>query len=174
MRSVVPQIVPVLVIGLVVFTGCLNPFAPDLSESIESSDLIITKQETPDEVLQNFKVAYTFRDSLLYSDLLDTAFIFVFFDPNEGTSGRFVSWGREVDLKTTGNLFRHFEMIDLVWNTTLYAWASDRTGEISKSFTLMLIGRDSDISLTGTALFSFRRCSDMKWRITRWKDESDI
>jgi hypothetical protein len=159
---------------IIILTGCINPFAPKLTDSLDSSDLIITDQLTPDEVLQNFKVAYTFRDSLLYSDLLDTAFIFVYFDPNEGTSGRFVSWGRETDLQTTGSLFRHFQIVDLVWNTTLYGWQSEDVGEMSKSFTLTLVSEDSDYTLTGKAVFSFQRCLDNRWRITRWKDESDV
>ena len=72
---VVPGIL--LIVGIT--GGCLNPFAPKISESLETSDLVLTQQLSPEEVLQNFKVAYTFRDSLLYSDLLDTAFIFVYF-----------------------------------------------------------------------------------------------
>ena len=92
---------------------CLNPFAPKLHEG-EESELIITDQKTPEEVLQNFQYAYTFKDSLLYSDLLDSSFVFVFFDPNQGTSGMFVSWGRDVDLQTTGRLFRNFDVIDFI------------------------------------------------------------
>ena len=64
--------------------------------------MIVTNQESPEEVPQNFKTAYTFQDSLLYSGLLDTAFIFVYYDVDDLSSGRFVSWGREEDL--TGKL----------------------------------------------------------------------
>jgi len=141
---------------------------------METGDYIVTQQKSAEEVLQNFKVAYTFRDSLLYSNLLDTAFLFVYFNPDEGTSGRFVSWERDVDLVTTGRLFRHFEVIDLVWNTTLYGWQGEETGEIGKGFNLTLVGTGGDYKLSGVALFSFRKCGDEKWRITRWKDESDI
>lgn len=163
-----------IVLPLCSFQGCVNPFAPKLTHSLESGSLIVTPQRSLEEVLQNFKVAYTFRDSLLYSDLLDTAFVFVYFDFNEGTSGRFVSWSREVDLLTTGRLFRHFQVIDLVWNETLYRWEGEESGEMSKGFSLTLVGTDSDYRLLGRAVFSFRKCSDEKWRITRWKDESDI
>ena len=151
---------------------CLNPFAPKLDRSIGSSD-IVTEQTTPAEVMQNFKIAYTFRDSLLYSDLLDTAFVFVYFDPDAGTSGNYVSWGRDVDLSTTGKLFRHFTIIDLVWNTTLYEFDEGDRGELSKSFDLTLTGTDVDYHLSGRAVFSFRKCADSRWRITRWKDETD-
>jgi hypothetical protein len=156
-----------------IFFQCWNPFAPKLTDSLEPSDLILTSQQSPLEVLQNFKVAYTFKDSLLYSDLLDTAFLFVYFDPNEGTSGRFVSWERETDLRTTGRLFQHFQIVELVWKTTFYEWKDPENAEISRGFDLSLITEESDYRLSGRAIFSFRKCADSKWRITRWKDESD-
>jgi hypothetical protein len=164
----------VLVVGIagVVCLRCLNPFSPRLDKSIGASD-IVTNQANPGEVLQNFKIAYTFRDSLLYSDLLDTGFVFVYFDPDAGTSGNYVSWGRDVDLTATGRLFRHFTVIDLVWNTTLYEFNEEDRGELSRTFNLTLAGTDSDYHLSGRAVFSFRKCADSRWRITRWKDETD-
>ena len=153
---------------------CVNPFAPRLTDTLESSDLVIMPQRSPEEVLQNFKVAYTFRDSLLYSDLLDSSFLFVYFDPDEGTSGQFMSWDREVDLKTTGRLFRHFQIVELIWNATIYGYEYAETGELSKGFNLTLVGAETDYKLMGRAVFSFRKCHDDKWRITRWKDESEL
>jgi hypothetical protein len=163
-----------ILIGVVLLSGCLNPFAPKLTNSLEGGDMIITSQATPQEALQNFKIAYTFRDSLLYSDVLDTGFLFVYFDPNEGTSGRLVSWGREEDLLTTGRLFRHFEVIDLVWNETIYENEGETLSEISRGFSLTLVGENSTYTLAGRAVFTFEKSKDLKWRITRWKDESDL
>lgn len=154
--------------------GCFNPFAPKLVDDMDSTDLVVTNQQSPDEVLQNFKVAYTFRDSLLYSDLLDTSFLFKYYDPDEGASGGILTWTKETDLYITGRLFRHFEIIDLVWNTTLYEWENEETGQISRGYSLTLIGEDSDYQLSGRAIFSFKKCVDERWRITDWKDESDI
>ncbi|MBN1896085.1 hypothetical protein JW906_16485 [bacterium] len=165
-----------LLAPVLLLSGCVNPFAPRLTHQMENADLIITLQATPDEVLQNFKVAYAFRDSLLYSNLLDTGFMFVFFDPNQGTSGMFVSWLRNDDLRTTGRLFRHFQIIQLLWKSTIYA-SMDSTGgmaDISKEYHLTLTGKDSDYMLTGRAVFSFRKGPDEKWRIVCWKDESDL
>ena len=163
----------VSLVFVLLFTMCLNPFAPKLHEG-EESELIITEQKTPEEVLQNFQYAYTFKDSLLYSNLLDSSFVFVFFDPNQGTSGMFVSWGRDVDLQTTGRLFRNFDIIDLHWNSTIYSFEEENTAELSKSFYLNLSGAFADFRISGNAIFSFRKCSfDDKWRITRWKDETE-
>lgn len=162
-----------IVLCMVAF-GCFNPFAPKLIDTLDSGDLIITDQRSPEEVLQNFRVAYTFHDSLLYSDLLDTAFLFVYFDPDAGTSGRLESWRREDDLITTGGMFRHFQVIDLIWNATLYENVEETTGEMTKSFNLTLMSSESDYTLSGRAVFSFKKCGDDRWRILRWKDESDI
>jgi hypothetical protein len=160
-------------ISLILF-GCLNPFAPKLTRSIESADLIVTQQLNPEEVLQNFKVAYIFRDSLLYSDLLDTAFIFVYYDPEAGTSGRFVSWNREVDLRATGKLFSHFQVIDLVWHSTIYENIEEDQAELSKQFDLTLISEETDYHISGRAVFTFKKSWDDRWRITQWKDESEL
>lgn len=153
--------------------ACWNPFAPRLTDSLEGSDLILTEQKTPEDVLQNFKVAYAFRDSLLYSDLLDTAFQFVYYDPNEGPSGQFVSWGRDVDLRATGSLLRHVQIADLVWRSTLSETLGEADASISKGFDLTLVAEDFDVTLSGRALFEFRRCRDEKWRIVRWTDDTD-
>ncbi|MEE4311190.1 MAG: hypothetical protein V2J62_04920 [candidate division KSB1 bacterium] len=152
----------------------MNPFAPELEDSL-SLEQLITQQKTPEEVLTNFKYAYSFKDSTLYSDLLDSSFVFVYFDPNFGTSGRFVSWGRDSDLLTTGRLFKNFDVIDLVWHTTIYAIEEETFAELSKSFLLSLFSKDETINVSGNAIFTFKKSDrDDKWRITRWKDESDL
>jgi hypothetical protein len=154
--------------------SCLNPFAPKL-DPMTGQSLVLTEQKTPEEVLSNFVYAYTFKDSLVYADLLDSSFVFVYFDPNLGSSGRFVSWGRDVDLKTTGRLFRNFETITLTWNSTVYEVIGDEGAELSKTLQLNLFGEAGEFSLTGNAIFNFNKCGyDGKWRITRWKDESQM
>ena len=161
-----------VLIGVILFR-CFNPFAPKLEQSGNNS-LIITEQKTPEEVLKNFQYAYVFQDSVLYSDLLDSSFVFIYFDPNL-ESGRFVSWGRDIDLKTTGRLFVNFDVIDLIWNSTIYSVDEDNRAEYSKSFNLSLIKNNETINITGNAIFVFKKCDyDNKWRIIQWKDESDL
>ena len=174
MKRILAKIIIVLAM-LVIFGKCFNPFAPKLTDA-NKDDLIITEQKSPEEVLQNFKYAYVFKDSVLYADLLDSSFVFIYFDPNLESSGRFVSWGRDVDLKTTGRLFRSFDVIDLIWNSTIYSFdeGEDRA-EYSKSFNLSLIKDNETINITGNAIFIFKKCDyDNKWRIVQWKDESDL
>jgi hypothetical protein len=153
--------------------NCFNPFAPKLQGSLPF-DQLITEQKTPEDVLLNFKYAYTFKDSSLYSNLLDSSFVFVYFDPNYETSGRLVSWGRDVDLLTTGRLFRKVSYIDLIWQSTILISNEPNDVQLLKTFHLSLINQDEMINISGNAIFSFKKnLKDSKWRITRWKDESD-
>ncbi|RMF56683.1 MAG: hypothetical protein D6743_19860 [Calditrichaeota bacterium] len=154
--------------------GCVNPFAPRLDNAGQQNALL-TEQKTPEEVLQNFAYAYTFRDSLLYADLLDSSFVFEFFDPTLGESGAFESWGREVELRTTGGLFRAFDAIELIWLNTLYQSTVSPTEEILyKNFRLTLVGSDLNFTLQGYAIFTFRLDADGRWRIKRWVDETNL
>ena len=173
------KLVGVAFIALVSLS-CLNPFAPALDKGNLAEDLI-TDQSTPDEVLSNFKYAYIFRDSLLYADVLDSSFVFQYFDPDQGASGIFVSWTRETDLKTTGRLLRTFDAINLEWlNTINPDTLRNDAGNIesisfSKSFQLNLASSGFQFSVGGFALFTFRQSkADGKWRIVLWVDKSDL
>jgi len=165
--------------------GCSNPFAPKLAEVEKGTTAILTERLNPNEVLENFRFAYIFADSLVYSELIDTGFIFIFFDPNVEGTGRFDSWGRDIELRATGGLLRAVRNITLEWNSTVeevyWSPAPDSVKEqvyfdgavkakISKGFQLKL---GSEIQLTGTAVFSFaKEASAEGWRIVRWIDES--
>ncbi len=154
--------------------SCFNPFAPALDRDA-ASGLRITEQTEPAEVLENFVYAYTFRDSLVYDNLLDSSFVFVYFDPNLGTSGLYASWNRDVELKTTGRLFRNFETLNLVWDSTIYESLDGTAAEIAKTLHLHMFGSRGEYNLTGNAIFNMRKNPyDEKWRITRWKDESQM
>jgi hypothetical protein len=160
---------------LILLAGCVNPFSPGLDETAGNPDLI-TPQKTPEQLLQNFKYAYTFRDSLLYSDLLDNGFVFEYFDPDQGTSGEFISWTREVDLRTTGKLLRAFDVIDLVWgeDTGNDIVLSDSLALLYRDFNLKLSNFEFSFSVIGYARLSMQRNPDGKWRITHWVDESQL
>ncbi len=157
-----------------IFLGCFNPFAPELDEDFDLSNLI-TEQQSPEEVLSNFRTAYTLKDSLLYSDVIDESFIFEFFDPGQQATGGLTTWGRDVDLQTTGRLLREFDVVDLVWLNTLFEESQGPFERRFVRFNLSLFGSDFNFILTGTAIFTFKLDEeDDKWRIVRWKDESDL
>lgn len=161
-------------LALMVLAGCWNPFAPELDKGNLAGELI-TEQKTPEEVLANFKYAYTFKDSLLYADLLDSAFVFQYFDPEQGPSGLFVSWTRETDLQTTGSLLRAFDIINLEWLNTVYSLREGEDEILAKSFRLDLSSADAGFTASGFAIFTFRfNDRDRKWRVVRWVDESQL
>lgn len=166
---------PFILITIAFFhLNCVNPFAPKLDDGSLTSELI-TEQRNPEEVLTNFRYAYTFRDSLLYSDVLDSAFVFQYFDPEQGPSGLFISWTRETDLKTTGRLLRSFDVINLEWLNTIYTITEGEDETQARSFRLDLASSDFSFSVSGFAIFTFHRNPrDGKWRLLRWVDQSDL
>ena len=55
------------------------------------------------------------------------------------------------------------------------SFEEENFSEMSKSFQLSLINDEETINISGNAIFSFKRNEkDQKWRIVRWKDESDL
>ena len=160
----------VLLASLMLLSACWNPFAPTEGPLDGVVSLTLTEQRNPDEVLQNFRYAYVYRDSLVYSELLDTSFIFVYEDPNLGGDVGYSFWGRHSELRTTGRLFRTFDNFTLVWNATI-ALDTLQNGRISmtKTFDLSIGG---DTFLSGNAIFDFVGDSTGTWRISRWEDES--
>jgi len=165
-----------IVCGVLLFGywSCVNPFAPRLEESLTRNDLI-TNQLTPDEVFQNFSSAYLFRDSLLYANILDSSFVFEFYDPNEAETGAFKSWGRDTELRTTGRLFRAIDTSELTWLNIIFRDQKNNGDEVVyRNFRLTLIGNEISATIQGYGIFTFRKAVDGKWRIKRWVDESEL
>lgn len=159
--------------ALIVLAGC-NPFAPSLSDDESDVSLILTEQRTPQEVMTNFAFAYNFKDSLVYSDLIDTTFLFISknFATNPVTD---ITWGRDTDLKTTAGLFKHFQTLNLVWSGTVFEDYLDNDStevELKQIFQLTLNGGAEIPTLNGEALFILKKNSSDVWKITRWEDKA--
>ncbi len=164
-----------IVLFLTFFTlySCHNPFAPSETDDLHGVGEIITDQLTPEDVLINFKYAYNFKDSLVYSDLIDNSFLFI--SKNYSTDPvTDITWGRDIDIKTTVGLFRHFQTINLLWGGTIYQYYSNDStvAEIKKTFQLTLNGGKDIPALNGEALFYINKEESGIWRITRWEDLS--
>jgi len=165
----------VFIISAVVL-GC-NPFAPGLSDEGSRHDEITT-QRTPRDVLTNFRYAYVYKDSLVYSDILDSAFQFI--SKNYGTSPPTnINWGRDIDILTTARLFRHFDLLELEWGSILsknlpISRLDSNLSEIKITFQLTLDGGREIPTIKGEALFNFIRNPDGIWKITRWEDLSSF
>jgi len=162
-----------LISATVQFFSC-NPFAPGLNQDEKGGSLILTEQKTPQEVMTNFAFAYNFKDSLVYSDLIDSTFLFLSkdFSTNPVTD---LTWGRDIDLKTTAALFRHYQTLNLVWGGTIFEDYLDDDStevELKQVFQLTLNGGIDLPTLNGEALFNLTRKPSGIWKITRWEDQA--
>jgi hypothetical protein len=176
--------IPILMLlSVICLAGCFNPFSPSVVGP--SGVKPIAAQTDPDSVLHNFKYAYEHRDSLVYENLLDDNFAFIYRDldklvgtevmmeiPRDGKGG---------DLYVTRALFRAFDEIRL--ETWIVKPAPDSAGDESwkarrVTFHLSLQDTDGDydylrMEATGFAEFYFRQSDkDKLWRIVRWIDRS--
>lgn len=166
--------------------GCKNIFAPVLGDLDGGNSIYKIDQANPDEVLHNFKYAYIYRDSLMYANLIDSDFVFVYYQPGSGSeTGHYDSWVRSVELRSTGRFLSAFDYIDLIWQTTLDSsyfemdddeiisqrdslFSTANYADVSKSYQLTL---GDYTTLIGDASFRFRKARDGKWRIIRWEDK---
>lgn len=158
----------------IVLSACVNPFAPKLTDQDANSKLILTEQKSPEDVLTNFSFAYTFKDSLVYSDVLDSSFLFLSKDYSTDPVTN-LSWGRDIDIKTTIGMFRHFQSLNLVWDRTsskVYRNEDSSIVELAQNFQLTLDGGNEIPTINGIAKFIFIKKNSGIWKITRWEDES--
>jgi hypothetical protein len=153
------------------FVACDNPFAPRYQESSSNSGLL-NSQQTIDGVFDNFRYAYIFRDTLVYGNLLDPDFTFVFTDYDKGVDE---SWGRDQEMLTTYRMFQATQSMDLVWNDILINVGDTLIRDVSRSFVLTIVFNPSDIvRVNGIANFRLKwDTENNRWRILTWRDESN-
>jgi hypothetical protein len=177
-------IITILVLLLLISSGCLNPFAPSVLGP--SSVKAIVEQVEPDSVLHNFKYSYEHNDIDVYENCLDKDFIFRYTDqdlsgmieqveiPRDGFSG---------DLERTRNLFAYFDEIRLEPWIPVFDRQEIVGVEIWQVYKVyfQLSVRDTDgnfgyeqYEATGIAEFKFRQSlDDGLWRIVFWDDQSN-
>lgn len=148
--------------------GCFNPFSPKIDNS-SSNENIISDQKTIEGVYQNFKYAYTFKDSSIYGQLLDENFVFTYFDYDLGVD---VSWDRQTDMRTTKGLFDNAQDLNLVWNNIIFQEGDSVSSDLKRSFNLTITFNPNDIiNFYGYADFTLQRpTANDKWKIIKWKD----
>jgi hypothetical protein len=166
-----------LFLFIIFFLSCRNPFAPAKAGDEIPVSFLITQQKSPEEVLENFRYAYTFKDSLVYSEVLNDTFIFISVDYKEYPPQP-LNWGRDIELKTTGRMFRFFSNLDLTFNNIVFrdTLENSLTDNLPKvidqkiTYTLTLDGGRSIPPLNGEVIFRFIRRKE-KWYISRWEDQ---
>lgn len=168
-------------------TGCKNIFAPALGELDGGNSIYRMDLASPEDVLHNFQYAYIYRDSLIYAMLLDSEFVFVYYQPgSESGTGHYDSWMRDTELRTTGRMLRAFTYIDLLWQSTqdsIYYEMDEDQSVIRRENAFFASANYADFSLSyqltlgdyytlvGDAAFRFRKDTEGKWRILRWEDK---
>lgn len=131
---------------------------------------MISDQTNVDGVFKNFQYAYTFKDTLIYSNLLSKNFIFSYRDYDKSVD---VSWGKEEDMRVTNGLFLNSQRLDLTWNNII-SMTSDST-HIIRSFNLSIAFNPTDIIfIDGKVNITLTKENDGKWKIINWIDESNF
>jgi hypothetical protein len=147
-----------------------NPFAPELDETLGSGSGLISDQSSVQGVFQNFQYAYTFKDTLIYSQLLNNDFTFSYRDYDLGVDA---SWGRDEDMRVTNGLFQNTQRLDLTWNNII-TMTTDST-RIVRSFNLTITFNPTDIIFVdGKVNLTLGKNGDGKWKIIHWIDESNF
>ena len=151
-----------------------NPFAPALDTSA-STNSVLGDQRTVDGVFENIRYSYTTRDTTVYGQLFDASYLFVYRDYDRGLD---VTWGRDDELRTTSEMFRNVQRLDLVWNNII-SLSADSAGtavSVSRNFNLTVNFNPGDVvRVDGHATFAMARArADDPWMIVRWRDESNF
>jgi hypothetical protein len=157
-------------IALCAVAGCINPFAPGRDNSPGES---LCDPHTIDGVFQCFQAAYSYRDTLVYGQLIDGEFVFVYRDYDKGID---VTWGRDDELRSTYGLFQNAQRLDLIWNATVSTSSDSTTTNVVRGFNLTIMFNPGDIErVDGYANLTLQRAkASDPWKIVRWRDESNF
>ncbi|MBN1754789.1 hypothetical protein JW877_01115 [bacterium] len=165
--------------------GCLNPFAPPIEAPPHPWESRL-EPTSPENVLENFRTAYTSRDSSLYFSCLNEAFIFRYWNDSLSRYDSYTLYdveGKPGERTRTRFLFSTYESINLdVWNIieSSQRFEDSDTIELRRVwFSLRVEDFDFYIvqSAQGYACFEFHKIvqnSKPYYTIILWKDESQI
>ena len=159
----------IAVCSLIFVSSCDNIFSPGLDLSTPSS--ILTDQKTVEGLFQNFKYAYTFKDTTVYGNLISEDFIFIYRDYESGFD---VSWDRPTEMRTTNGLFLSAQKLEIIWNNIIFQGGDSLIQNVKRSFNLTITFNPNDITrINGFVDMNlFRNSSEDVWKIQRWLDES--
>lgn len=154
-------------------TAC-NPFAPALEEGDLLGDLL-GDPTTIDGFFTNFRNAYELRDLSIYEPLLDSSFVFVYYDFDAQVERE---WGFAQEIESTRRLFQNANHISLRWNQILAQSLSEdrRRAQVVRSFNLTL-SLEGGSAFRGDGNVNFlltRTDTTSAWRLQRWRDESEF
>lgn len=162
------------VVMLVLSVAACNPFAPTLQEGDPFGDLL-GDATTIEGFFTNFRNAYELRDLSLYEPLLDSAFVFEYYDFDDQVDRE---WGFGQELASTRRLFQNAGLIRLQWNQILSQDLFDagQQARVIRSFNLTISLDGGDVFRTdGNVNFLLARPDTAAaWKLNRWRDESEF
>ncbi len=155
------------------FFSCENPFAPKIDFGSQASGSGLADPKTVDGLFRNLQYAYTFRDTSIYSSLLDPEFVFTYRNYDQGID---ISWGKDEEMKVTHGLFSNTERLDLIWNNIVFSSEDSLSASVIRGFNLTITFNPNDIlRLDGKVNITLRRNSyEATWMIVKWIDESNF
>ncbi len=164
----------VALILLVTLSAACNPFAPALEEGDPFGDFL-GDPTTIEGFFTNFRNAYELRDISIYEPLLDSAFVFIYYDFDAQIERE---WGFGQDLESTRRLFASSSLIRLQWNQIISRDAFERglSERVVRSFNLT-ISLETGETFRGDGNVNFqlaRPDTTASWKLTRWRDESEF
>ncbi|MFA6232612.1 MAG: hypothetical protein WC824_00315 [Bacteroidota bacterium] len=162
-------------LAVLLFTALVaacNPFAPALENDPNGGASLITDQKTVEGLFQNFRYAYTFKDTTIYGGLLSHDFVFTYRDYDRKIDE---SWGRDEEMRITWHLFQNAGSLNLVWNNIVGSSGDSLRASVTRSFNLTVTFNPSDvIRVDGRVSLDLLRASSADpWKITQWRDESN-
>lgn len=162
----------IIIILVFISSACTNPFAPKLANKDEKGS-ILGDQKTIDGIFENFRYAYTFKDTVVYGNLLSDDFRFIFKNYDKGIDE---SWSRTEEMMTTSRLFMATKSIDLTWNDVTTSVGDSVLMDISRAFNLTIVFSTTDVvNLFGRVNMRIKRNNtDEIWKIVQWRDESNF
>ena len=151
-----------------------NPFAPALEEG-DPFGTLTGDPTTVDGFFTNFQNAYELRDASLYEPLLDSSFVFLYYDYDAQVERQ---WGFAQELESTRRLFQNASLIRLRWNQIISQLLNPPLTEarVVRSFNLTITLEGGDVFRTdGNVNFLMARPdSTAPWQLRRWRDESEL
>jgi hypothetical protein len=130
---------------------------------------------TIDGFFTNFQTAYELRDITLYEGLIDSSFVFVFYDYDALVQRE---WRFLQELESTRRLFQNSTLIRLNWNqvTSQDHVDGQNSARVIRSFNLLISLEDGEV-FRGEGSVNFTLIRDgagRPWRLSRWRDESSF
>jgi len=166
---------PIAFLALAWMCSTCNPFAPKLEDVVVDRNQVLGNRKSIAGLFDWFRSSYELRDSLLYGQILARDFQFSYLD---FTNNNIVYWDRDIDMRTTYNLFRAAKSTSLQWQHYVYAdtLGNDTAANVERYFNVTVVLDDQSIfRSTGSARIKLKRPTPADfWQIQSWFDKSDF